>query len=39
MMNWIAFILLSAAVWFFSAALVGTFARVAWEVFRWWGPV
>lgn len=32
-------IALAAAVWFISAAIVGTFARVAWWVFCWWGPV
>lgn len=32
-------IAVSAALWFLAAAAVGTFARVAWAVFCWWGPV
>lgn len=37
-MNWLVNVAFTCAVWFLMAAGVGTFARVAWAVFVWWGP-
>lgn len=28
-----------AALWFLAAFMTGSFMRVAWDVFLWWGPV
>ena len=38
-MNWLVNVAFNVALWFLVAAGVGTFARVAWEVFCWWGLV
>ena len=38
-MNSLVNVAVSCALWFLAAAAVGTFARVAWAVFMWWGPV
>ena len=38
-MAWLLKIMVSCAFWFLAAVAVGTFARVAWAVFCWWGPL
>ena len=37
-MTWLLNIVVTVSLWFLAAAAVGTFARVAWAVFMWWGP-
>lgn len=38
-MTWLINVAVTVSLWFLAAAMAGTFARVAWAVFMWWGPV